>query len=90
MIFRSWNLAAHDNRLWELQYVVLYGSAAKQQPRRLAEDRNDKLLQKTIDTGTITEWKEAVKGAYTGKQNVDFLHFKRCGLTWFLFSHPTL
>ncbi|KAJ1384970.1 F-box-like domain superfamily [Sesbania bispinosa] len=62
----SWNLAANDNRLWELQYVVLFGSAAKQQSMRLVEDRNNRLLQKPEDTGTITEWKEAVKGAYTG------------------------
>ncbi|KAJ1385388.1 F-box-like domain superfamily [Sesbania bispinosa] len=62
----SWNLAANDNRLWELQYVVLFGSAAKQQSMRLVEDRNNRLLQKPEDTRTITDWKEAVKGAYTG------------------------
>lgn len=74
-------MAANDNHLWELQYVVLYGSAAKQHPMRVVEDRNDELLQKPIDTRTITDWKEAVKGAYTGTPNVDFLHFMKCSLT---------
>ncbi|XP_004496509.1 F-box protein At5g52880 [Cicer arietinum] len=62
----SWNMAANDNRLWELQYVVLYSGADKQQPMRLDEDRNNNLLQKPVDTRTVTDWKEAVKGAYTG------------------------
>ncbi|MCI22688.1 F-box protein, partial [Trifolium medium] len=55
-------MAANDNHLWELQYVVLYDGAAKQHPVRPDEDR---LLQKPLDTRMVTEWKEAVKGAYT-------------------------
>lgn len=69
-------MAANDNRLWELQYVVLYSGADKQQPMRLDEDRNNNLLQKPVDTRTVTDWKEAVKGAYTGKPNVCFLRVK--------------
>ncbi|KAK2404521.1 F-box protein [Trifolium repens] len=62
----SWNMAANDNHLWELQYVVLYDNAAKQHPVRPDEDVNDKLLQKHLDTRIGVNWKEAVKGAYTG------------------------
>ncbi|CAK8573435.1 unnamed protein product [Lathyrus sativus] len=58
----SWNMAANDNHLWESQYSVLYDSAAKQRPKR----PDDKLLHKPPDTRTVTDWKEAVKGAYTG------------------------
>ncbi|TKY51360.1 F-box protein [Spatholobus suberectus] len=62
----SWNIAANDNHLWEMQYVALYGNGVKQQPVKLVEGRNDRLLQEPIDTRIITDWKEAVKGAYTG------------------------
>ncbi|KAK7270456.1 hypothetical protein RIF29_23606 [Crotalaria pallida] len=63
----SWNFAANDNHLWELQYVALYSSsAAKQQPTIPIEDRNNRLLKEPIDTRSVTDWKEAVKGAYTG------------------------
>ncbi|CAJ2629941.1 unnamed protein product [Trifolium pratense] len=66
----SWNMAANDNHLWELQYVVLYDCAAKQavkqHPVRPDEEVNDKLLQKPLDTRMGVNWKEAVKGAYTG------------------------
>ncbi|WJX39228.1 hypothetical protein P8452_26793 [Trifolium repens] len=62
---RSWNMAANDNHLWELQYIVLYDGAAKQHPVRPDEDMNDKLLQKHLDTRIGVNWKEAVKGAYT-------------------------
>ncbi|KAK7279887.1 hypothetical protein RJT34_24946 [Clitoria ternatea] len=62
----SWNIAANDNHLWEMQYVALYGSGAKRWPMKLVGDRNDRVLQEPIDTGTITDWKEAVKGEYTG------------------------
>ncbi|XP_058769841.1 F-box protein At5g52880 [Vicia villosa] len=54
----SWNMAANDNHLWESQYSVLY----KQPPKR----PDDKLLHKPLDTRAVTDWKEAVKGAYTG------------------------
>lgn len=74
--YRSWNMAANDNYLWESQYAVLYGGAAKQRITRPDEDRNDKLLQKPQDTRTIPDWKEAVKGAYTSKPIVDFLRVK--------------
>jgi len=60
-------MAANENCLWESQYAVLYGGAAKQRPMGPDEDRNDKLLQKPQDTRTITDWKEAVKGAYISK-----------------------
>jgi hypothetical protein len=70
-------MAANDNHLWELQYVVLYDGAAKQNPVRPDEDVNDKLLQKHLDTRIGVNWKEAVKGAYTGKPNVDFLQVKK-------------
>ncbi|KEH43668.1 F-box-like protein [Medicago truncatula] len=66
IVSRSWNMAANDNCLWESQYAVLYGDAAKQRPMGPDEDRNDKLLQKPQDTKMITDWKKAVKGAYTG------------------------
>ncbi|MED6122179.1 hypothetical protein PIB30_037344 [Stylosanthes scabra] len=62
----SWNLAANDNHLWELQYVVLYGNAAKQELIKQFEGQDKRHLQDPIDTRTITDWKEAVNGAYTG------------------------
>ncbi|OIV91455.1 hypothetical protein TanjilG_02073 [Lupinus angustifolius] len=62
----SWNFAANDNHLWELQYGVLYSSVARQQPMRLVEDRNNRTPKEPIDTRSGTYWKEAVKGAYTG------------------------
>lgn len=65
-IFRSWNIAANDNHLWEMQYVALFGGRAK-----LVEGKNNRLLLEPIDTRIITDWKEAVKGAYTGKLNVE-------------------
>lgn len=89
-IVRSWNLAANDNHLWELQYVALYSSAAKQQPMRLVEDRNNRLLQEPIGSRNITDWKEAVKGAYTGKPTVDILRSRKFDFTWLLFWHPIL
>ncbi|KAL5069789.1 hypothetical protein RYX36_020676 [Vicia faba] len=58
----SCNVAANDNHLWESQYSVLYDTAAKQPPKR----PDDKLLHKPLDTRTVTDWKEAVKGSYTG------------------------
>lgn len=68
-ISRSWNIAANDNHLWELQYGVLFG-AAKQRATRLVENRNSRLFSEPIDSRTITDWKEAVKKAYNGKLNV--------------------
>lgn len=67
LVCGSWNIAANDNHLWEMQYVSLYGNGAKQQPVKLVESRNDRLLHEPIDnTKVIANWKEAVKGAYTG------------------------
>ncbi|KAL1342441.1 F-box protein At5g52880 isoform X1 [Arachis hypogaea] len=65
LVCGSWNLAANDNHLWELQYVVLYGNAAKQQLINRVEDRNKRHLQELTDTKSITDWKEAVNRAYT-------------------------
>lgn len=72
-IFRTWNIAANDNHLWEIQYVALYGDGAKQKPLKLVEGRNDRTLQEHIDVSSFkgADWKEAVKGAYTGKLNVE-------------------
>lgn len=61
LVCRSWNIAANDNHLWEMQYVALFGGRAK-----LVEGKNNRLLLEPIDTRIITDWKEAVKGAYTG------------------------
>ncbi|CAL5209438.1 unnamed protein product [Lathyrus oleraceus] len=58
----SWNMAANDNHLWESQYSVLYDSSDTQPPKR----PDDKLIHKPLDTRTVPDWKEAVKGAYTG------------------------
>ncbi|KAK7343714.1 hypothetical protein VNO77_12691 [Canavalia gladiata] len=63
----SWNIAANDNHLWEMQYVGLYGSGAEQKPTKAVEDKKHRFLHKPVDTRTITEWKEAVKGAYSGE-----------------------
>jgi len=49
-----------------MQYVALFGGRAK-----LVEGKNNRLLLEPIDTRIITDWKEAVKGAYTGKLNVE-------------------
>ncbi|KAK7391310.1 hypothetical protein VNO78_19724 [Psophocarpus tetragonolobus] len=62
----SWNIAANDNHLWEMQYVALYGNCAKSKPAKLVEGKNYRLLQETIDTRIINNWKEVVKGSYTG------------------------
>ncbi|RDX87855.1 SPCC24B10.10c, partial [Mucuna pruriens] len=46
-------------------YVALYGNGSKKKPVILVEGKNDRLLQEPIHTRIITDWKEAVKGAYT-------------------------
>lgn len=66
-------MAANDSHLWESQYSVLYDSSDAQPPKR----PDDKLIHKPLDTRTVPDWKEAVKGAYTGKSNVDFLEVKK-------------
>ncbi|KAF7821917.1 F-box protein [Senna tora] len=60
----SWNLAANDNYLWELQYTVLYCSSLER-PIRLDEDRKYTLLQHPVDTRLCIDWKEEVRKAYT-------------------------
>ncbi|XP_054810741.1 F-box protein At5g52880 isoform X2 [Prosopis cineraria] len=55
----SWNLAANENHLWELQYVMLYGGFVQEQPIRLDGDKKYPLILNM-------DWKEAVKRAYTG------------------------
>ena len=48
-IWRSWNIAASENHLWELQYAVLYDSSVIQQPIKLLDDRNT-LRPEPVDT----------------------------------------
>ncbi|KAL2324584.1 hypothetical protein Fmac_023642 [Flemingia macrophylla] len=63
----SWNEAANDNHLWEMQFMTLYGNGAKHQPVKRVKGRNGRIFQQPIDNDKIiTNWKEAVKGAYTG------------------------
>ncbi|WVY97704.1 hypothetical protein V8G54_029855 [Vigna mungo] len=61
----SWNIAANDNHLWQMQYVVLFGSGAKLKHTKPVEGKNYRLLQGTVDNRLITNWKDSVKGAYT-------------------------
>ena len=79
-IFRSWNIAANDNHLWEKQYVALYGNRAKPKPAKLIEGKNDGLLLEPVDTRIITDWKESVQGLRFGS-NCFSLKFR-----WMLFS----
>lgn len=83
-IWRSWNFAASDNHLWEMQYFALYGSSVKEQPIRLDEDRNCELLRDPIDTRPSTDWREAVKRAYTGKM-CWFLILQEVFINWVSF-----
>lgn len=73
-IFRSWNIAANDNHLWQMQYVVLFDNGAKLKHVKPVEGKNYRLLQETVDNRLITNWKESVKGAYTGKLNVEEMY----------------
>jgi len=72
-IFRSWNIAANDNHLWEMQYVALFGYGAKLKHVRLVEGKKNRLLQETVDNRPIN-WKDSVKRAYTGKLNVEEMY----------------
>ena len=76
-IWRSWNLAASENHLWELQYAVLYDSSVIRQPIRLVEDRNNRntLGPEPIDTRASIDWIEEVKAKYTGMLIFKFLNF---------------
>ncbi|BAT94268.1 F-box protein [Vigna angularis] len=62
----SWNIAANDNHLWQMQHVVLFGNDAKLKHTKPVEGKNYSLLQGTVDNRLITNWKDRVKGAYTG------------------------
>lgn len=70
---RSWNLAASDNHLWQLQYATFFrsydnGSKINGRQRYEVEDNEDTSFQEQEEmvTRSSIDWREAFKRAYIG------------------------
>ncbi|RVW94553.1 F-box protein [Vitis vinifera] len=70
----SWNSAASDNCLWQLQYAICFGNSediSKMKGRRdgeLVEDKEETNLKEDIATRTGVDWRDAFKRKYKGKR----------------------
>ncbi|XVF12585.1 hypothetical protein REPUB_Repub08aG0131700 [Reevesia pubescens] len=67
----SWNLAANDNHLWELQYTIVFGrfgncSRTKMQWRGRLVKEDCTFLGENVVSQTHIDWKETFKKAYIG------------------------
>ncbi|XP_075647551.1 F-box protein At5g52880 isoform X2 [Castanea sativa] len=68
----SWNIAASDNHLWQLQYASVFGSSEnclnikKHQSGRPVEDEEYRHLQEAMTTRTSIDWRGAFIRAYIG------------------------
>ncbi|KAL9409790.1 hypothetical protein AB3S75_048084 [Citrus x aurantiifolia] len=68
----SWNLAASDNHLWQLQYAIYFSNSDNclktkvQQSGRVIEDKMNTLLQDNMASQPSVDWRETFKGAYIG------------------------
>ncbi|KAK8521246.1 hypothetical protein V6N13_077365 [Hibiscus sabdariffa] len=56
----SWNFAANDNQLWELQYTIFFS-------RSVNEGRTS--LEENVISRTNIDWKETFKRAYKGTRS---------------------
>lgn len=71
-LWRSWNSAASDNCLWQLQYAICFGNSediSKMKGRRdgeLVEDKEETKLKEDIATRTGVDWRDAFKRKYKG------------------------
>ncbi|KAM3729929.1 hypothetical protein ACB098_12G048200 [Castanea mollissima] len=68
----SWNIAASDNHLWQLQYASVFGDSEnclnikKHQSGRPVEDEEYRHLQEAMTTRTSIDWRGAFIRAYIG------------------------
>lgn len=71
-MWRSWNLAASEDYLWQLQYASVFCNSDKclkrkgHQSSRPDEDQESILLQEDMATRSGIDWREAFKRAYLG------------------------
>ena len=71
-MWRSWNIAASDNHLWQLQYASVFGDSEnclnikEHQSGRLVEDEEYRHLQEAMTTRTSIDWRGAFIRAYIG------------------------
>ncbi|KAB1204934.1 hypothetical protein CJ030_MR7G015232 [Morella rubra] len=68
----SWNIAASDNHLWQLQYASAFRSydeclkIKEHQSGGSVEDREFRRLEEDVATRSSIDWKEAFKRGYIG------------------------
>jgi hypothetical protein len=68
---RSWNIAASDDHLWQLQYASVFSNSDNclkskgHQIGRPVEDEEFRFLEH-MDTRSSIDWREAFKRAYIG------------------------
>ncbi|KAF3432909.1 hypothetical protein FNV43_RR24011 [Rhamnella rubrinervis] len=72
----SWNLAANDNHLWQMQYATFFRSSdnglkINGRQRYEVEDNEDTSLQEQEEmvTRSSIDWREAFKRAYIGRSS---------------------
>ncbi|GLT63629.1 hypothetical protein SLA2020_361800 [Shorea laevis] len=71
----SWNFAANDNQLWQMQYTILFGGCAgcssSTTKMRLAGKPMKEYTHPpdNMITQTINDWREAFKRAYKGNSS---------------------
>lgn len=70
-MWRSWNIAASDDQLWQLQYTIFSNSdnflkSKGHQIGRPVEDEEFGFLEEDMNTRSSIDWREAFKRAYIG------------------------
>ncbi|KAJ4705920.1 F-box protein [Melia azedarach] len=65
----SWNLAASDNHLWQLQYAIYFGNSDNSSKVKVQRSGRDTLLQDNLASESCIDWREAFKKEYIGNSS---------------------